>query len=174
MTDPAPLAVFEAKKPCITCSAVKALSEFPNNPNMKDGHLNRCRPCENEHQRKRRLAKLEYYRAYDRERNKAIERKQRVKNDYLRRMASEEGRKRKLRVTKKWSDNNKLAKRAHGQVSDAIEAGKLMPLPCERCGATPAQAHHEDYSKPLDVIWLCPHHHGERHREINAERRRAA
>jgi len=32
----------------------------------------------------------------------------------------------------------------------------------------------EDYNAPLAVNWLCPKHHGARHREINAERREAA
>lgn len=29
-----------------------------------------------------------------------------------------------------------------------------------------AQAHHEDYTKPFDVVWLCTKHHAERHREL--------
>ena len=40
--------------------------------------------------------------------------------------------------------------------------GKVKRQPCEVCGAQPAEAHHEDYSKPLDVEWLCPTHHRER------------
>jgi hypothetical protein len=27
------------------------------------------------------------------------------------------------------------------------------------CGAKKSVAHHEDYKKPLDVIWLCQEHH---------------
>lgn len=42
---------------------------------------------------------------------------------------------------------------------DAVRAGKLKRHPCELCGNTNAQAHHDDYSKPLDVRWLCPAHH---------------
>lgn len=38
--------------------------------------------------------------------------------------------------------------------------------PCERCGASNAQRHHDDYMKPLAVRWLCPKHHGEAHREV--------
>lgn len=28
------------------------------------------------------------------------------------------------------------------------------------------QAHHEDYSKPIDVMWLCFRHHRERHGQL--------
>lgn len=47
-------------------------------------------------------------------------------------------------------------------VRRAIKAGRLVRQPCERCGVPHAQAHHEDYSKPLDVRWLClPCHRAE-------------
>ena len=48
--------------------------------------------------------------------------------------------------------------RAHARVHNALAAGKLTRKPCEVCGAK-AHAHHDDYSKPLDVRWLCPVHH---------------
>jgi hypothetical protein len=58
---------------------------------------------------------------------------------------------------------------ARGKLNLAIYYGKVKRQPCW-CGATPAEAHHEDYSKPLDVRWLCPPHHQEadrvkRHRD---------
>jgi hypothetical protein len=58
--------------------------------------------------------------------------------------------------------------RARRAVSHAVARGKLFPKPCETCGATKAEAHHEDYSRPLDVRWLCRAHHMELHRKVAA------
>jgi hypothetical protein len=45
---------------------------------------------------------------------------------------------------------------ARDAVRKAKRNGTLIPKPCESCGATDdIQAHHPDYSKPLDVQWLC-------------------
>lgn len=49
--------------------------------------------------------------------------------------------------------------RARALVSRAIKSGKLVRLPCEICGCINTQAHHDDYSKPLDVRWFCREHH---------------
>lgn len=56
---------------------------------------------------------------------------------------------------------------AQRKVKAAIVRGDLIRRPCERCGKPNAHAHHEDYSKPLDVTWLCAWHHKMRHEEIN-------
>ena len=55
--------------------------------------------------------------------------------------------------------------KAHAAVSKAIREGRLAKQPCIRCGMLPAHAHHDDYGKPLDVIWLCRKHHAELHHE---------
>ena len=45
---------------------------------------------------------------------------------------------------------------AHAAVTRAIRSGDLIPRRCQSCnGRLNVQAHHEDYSKPLDVLWLC-------------------
>ena len=48
----------------------------------------------------------------------------------------------------------------------AVYNAKLQKQPCGVCGATPAEAHHDDYSKPLEVRWLCSLHHKELHNYI--------
>jgi hypothetical protein len=37
----------------------------------------------------------------------------------------------------------------------AVRAGRLKSEACARCGDLRTQAHHGDYSKPLEVVWLC-------------------
>src|SRR5690242_12352984 len=57
--------------------------------------------------------------------------------------------------------------RARIIAKSAIESGKLERLPCQKCGDLKAEAHHEDYSKPLDVQWLCKKCHGLAHRKTH-------
>jgi len=44
----------------------------------------------------------------------------------------------------------------------------LEKQPCEVCGATKVEAHHDDYTKPLEVRWLCKRHHSEVHTKSEA------
>jgi ribosomal protein L44E len=82
------------------------------------------------------------------------------------------------------SDNNfyrggpEAVDAAHNKVEKAVKRGELVPQPCEVCGADyrmadgrrAVQAHHDDYSKPLEVRWLCQRcHHS--HHEAEAARR---
>lgn len=56
-----------------------------------------------------------------------------------------------------------LQKRAHRLVEAALATGKLVRGPCEDCGSTfRVEAHHNDYSRQLDVVWYCKHCHDKR------------
>jgi len=46
-----------------------------------------------------------------------------------------------------------------------IRKGEIKRLPCEMCGNPKSQGHHSDYSKPLEIKWLCRKHHSELHRK---------
>lgn len=52
---------------------------------------------------------------------------------------------------------------ARSYVNEYLRRGKIKKEPCQVCGDNNSQMHHEDYSKPLEVIWLCRKHHLELH-----------
>lgn len=54
---------------------------------------------------------------------------------------------------------------ARKKLARALKSGKVKKLPCRDCNELNVEAHHPDYSKPMEVIWLCKKHHGEIHRE---------
>ena len=53
-----------------------------------------------------------------------------------------------------------------GKTRYAIKMGKLVKEPCEVCGELKVHAHHDDYTKPLQVRWLCQKHHTELHEKL--------
>ena len=65
---------------------------------------------------------------------------------------------------------------AHNVVEKAVLRGRLVPQPCEVCGANgvfadgrrEVQAHHDDYEKPLEVRWLCQKCHYQYHKDNSA------
>ena len=59
--------------------------------------------------------------------------------------------------------NSTLWGDATRKLNYAKKKGIITQKPCEVCGDTNSQAHHCDYNKPLDVMWLCPKHHAEWH-----------
>lgn len=56
-----------------------------------------------------------------------------------------------------------LQHKAWAAVYRAKKSGALVNGPCEVCGSEYTQAHHADYTKPLDVVWLCRAHHLDLH-----------
>lgn len=54
-------------------------------------------------------------------------------------------------------------KKAHSAIQNALRRVKIKRYPCIICGDTKSEAHHNDYEKPLDVVWLCRKHHQEHH-----------
>lgn len=63
-------------------------------------------------------------------------------------------------------DTKIVKRRANAMVARAVKKGALIRQPCEVCGLSATVAHHDDYSKPLDVRWLCWGHHAEYHKSI--------
>tara|TARA_R110000868_G_scaffold96010_2_gene264110 strand:- start:2285 stop:2710 length:426 start_codon:yes stop_codon:yes gene_type:complete len=138
-------------KKCFKCKVTKPLLDFYKHPEMPDGHVNKCKECNKNDVMEHRLKNLEKVRQYDRERGKNPDR---IKAN--------------TEITRIWRAEDFRRRKAHYSVSQAIKKGILIRQPCCRCNETKSLAHHEDYDKPLNVMWLCQPCHKQRHKEINA------
>lgn len=148
------------RKTCFKCGVEQPLGQFYAHPGMTDGRLNKCKTCTKADVKKNRVENLETIRAYDRRRGRTEERKK--LNNERARKDRENG----LAITrnKRYALKYPEKRIARVTVGNAIRDGKLEKKPCEVCGSVKSEAHHEDYSKPLEVRWLCRQHHAEIHR----------
>lgn len=152
-------------KICFKCGVSQPRTSFYKHPRMNDGLLGKCKNC----------AKKDTADMIERKKRNpewVIKEAKRCR-DKARKMIPEKEcpEKRKKRL-----QNHRLKypekTRARNMVRNAIRDGRLYKKPCERCGQKDdVEAHHDDYSKPLEVIWLCVKHHAERHVEINDQKR---
>lgn len=58
-------------------------------------------------------------------------------------------------------------RRARVLLEIAVRLGKIKRGNCEVCNKPNSQGHHENYSRFLDVRWLCPLHHTNLHKKIS-------
>ena len=136
-------------KECFKCHQVKPLSEFYRHPRMADGHLNKCKACTRVDVMINRARKDNYYRAYDRERNALPHR-----------------RRDRARRTRRYREKHPEREAAYRAVALALSEGEIeKPACCQGCGgSSDLHAHHEDYTRPLKVVWLCARCHAHHHR----------
>lgn len=144
-------------KKCSKCEKHKRLEEFNKVSKNKDGLNGKCKACIAEYDRnyyiknKEKVSERqkEYYklnRGRKLQSCKAYQRTERGKRlSYLS----------TLRMQKKYPEKHK----ARYDVRNALVEKRLKKEPCEVCGEEKVEAHHDDYSKSLEVRWLCPLHH---------------
>ena len=65
-------------------------------------------------------------------------------------------------VSKRYRDKTKNQSKAHYELRKALLHGEIEKEFCAVCNSD-AEAHHPDYDKPLEVIWLCHKHHMQMH-----------
>lgn len=126
------------------CKQEKPITEFYKDANRYDGIGQKCKICSREFSRSKRLRNPETY-------------KKMAKRCY------EKNKEKRLEYHRKWRETNKYKTDAHLLVRNAMKKGELERKPCIECGSLNSDAHHEDYNKPLDVIWLCRIHHIRHH-----------
>jgi hypothetical protein len=147
-------------KACFKCKTFKPLSDFYPTPGMRDGHSGKCKECTKADVRANYRTHIDKYKAYERSRAVAPHRVK-AREEYAQ---TEAGKAAAIRAKRRFIERNPLKRKAHILVGNALRSGSMKPMPCEVCGAEKAQAHHDDYSKPLDVRWLCTTHHAEWHK----------
>jgi hypothetical protein len=153
-------------KRCFKCGIEKPLYQFYPHSQMADGTLGKCKECTKKDTWLRVERKKLEPAWRDQERMRC-----RLKQDRFRRERSPEQIERdrvsldKARV--KWLAKNPEKRKAQHAANNALRDGKIpRKYLCEMCGSTgPLQKHHHDYSKPLDVIWVCKPCHGKSHRK---------
>jgi hypothetical protein len=168
-------------KRCARCKLEKDESGFNKCKQKKDGLSVYCRICKsleakkyNIENREKCAENLRKWREKNPEKSKEYSKKDREinKEKIIARRSRPEAREKINVLIKKWQEanpervreNNRRWKRANRDtenarslVAKAIRRGKIMrPNRCEKCKkeCTP-DGHHLDYSKPLEVQWLC-------------------
>lgn len=151
-------------KMCRTCAQEKNVSEF------YAGQAT-CKECYKAKVRKHRAENLEACQAYDRERGTLPHRKKAVA-DRAHKYKDAPYRQSATMRAKAGPEKN-IARAA---VANAVRGGRIVrPSSCESCHGADRSitAHHDDYSRPLDVRWLCTACHGAAHKALNEAARGA-
>lgn len=149
------LSFFEdvTMKTCKKCLRELPRTEFYKKPHMTDGLFSSCKECESKKGKaywsrpEVKAHRKEYKKTYTEPESSKFFRKQWRLNNKERVCAQ----------SKKWRDKNKEKVRAYNALNQAIKMGRVIkPEQCSKCPNTGRiEGHHEDYSKPLDVEWLC-------------------
>jgi hypothetical protein len=139
-------------KKCRGCEENKEINEYYAHNRMADGHLNYCKSCVKKRISDQWYNNVEEMRVKDRLRQKerGIDPEYRIKRrEYEKTHRTEEKTRASNYVTRKLKDKR--------------------PLECSLCGEIARiEGHHEDYGKPLEVIWCCP----PCHRQIHLRKRK--
>lgn len=138
-------------KTCFKCNKVKPLSEFYKHPQMADGHVNKCKDCNKNDVAQNYENNRAHYIEYERKR-----------------WLNPERRAKALQYQRNGRKNNPERTSTYNRVSKAFLSGNLCKKPCEICNNPETEAHHNDYSKPFDINWLCREHHLEIHGKKSA------
>lgn len=133
-------------KHCNSCSTTKPASDFHIRAASNDGLSAKCRGCQKIYDKIRGMAphRVAARKAYSQ---------------------TERGKEAHRRASRKSAKLSPIKKQARTAVGNAIRDGRLSKSPCEICRNPIAHAHHDDYSKPLEVRWLCTTHHAQWHKE---------
>lgn len=159
-------------KTCRKCHTEKPLEDFYDQKSNRDGVASSCKECVKARMSEIRWSNIDEHRERDRKRYLVPKtREAHIKQAAeWRKMNSERARS----IKAAWGRENSKKKNAHCIVKRKITEKGMKPELCQCCGANGVEihGHHPDYSKPLEVIWLCTSCHGAEHRRLREEERK--
>ena len=153
-------------KTCFKCGDSLPRTEFYKHAQMADGLLGKCKKCTKNDSTARRWNKIEEIREYDRQRGRTKPHREKV------RKYSHEHPEQICTYKNVYRQKYPQRTAARNAVSNAVRDGHLVKQPCEVCNDTNSEGHHDDYSKPLQVRWLCDFHHKQHHLTIREQERK--
>lgn len=74
---------------------------------------------------------------------------------------------REWRKTHRLSGLARMKANARSFLHTYVSRGKIKKGLCEVCQSPQVHGHHDDYTKPLQVRWLCKEHHLQLHKNEN-------
>ena len=156
-----PTGTGQKEKVCFKCGETKKLTEFYKHPRMADGHVNKCKECNKKDVSENYRVNIDHFKKYERSRAN-LPHRVKARKEYAQ---TETGKIKGNRAKAQWSLLNPEKRKVTNMVGNAVRGKKIKKQPCEVCGSTTrTHGHHEDYTKPFDVIWLCPKHHSQWHK----------
>jgi len=159
--------IGDIMKKCIKCDETKELSKFPLRLDSTDSYRNQCKKCRSnylkEYVSKNRTSIQAYRKEY---RRKSIEVIHAYNEKYFK---TEHYKDLKKQASRRYCMKYPIRSLAVNTLNNAVRDKRLKkPDKCSECGRKcRIHGHHEDYYKPLDVIWLCQVCHIKRHKEVN-------
>ena len=154
---------WQLMKTCFKCHRALPLTEFYIHPKMADGHLNKCKECTKKEVADRLATKMKDPQWLEKERERSRLKMARIRREDREKKLPPEKR---AQVQKAHRHKYPERDRARRLLTIAVREGRVIRKPCEVCGSTDSEGHHDDYSQPLQVRWLCPKHHSQRHLEL--------
>jgi len=146
---------------CTKCCVFKFEDDFYARWRAKAGRIAACKTCVKVAVRENRARNRDRYVAFDAKRYRENPNRRAHAAKCSERWKKTERGKAVVRMRKSVQRERYNARE---QVAYALRVGRLIRQPCEVCDDVETHGHHDDYTKPLTVRWLCRKHHAEHHR----------
>ena len=139
--------IFMGKMTCRVCDKDRVVSDYDKKNQNKCGLYHTCRQCRSD----------DYYNTDTKEKKYKLNKKYHATG-------------RPNELMRKYYTENPLKAKARAKVQHAIRLGELArPTTCDKClkEDIKTEAHHYDYSKPLEVSWYCKKCHKKVHMNLS-------